>query len=1826
MAESVEEYMRRTGMLGQKAPSRRQSVNEYMISTGMIEPTNVAVDTSTPVQPSATGITEIRQQQNIETGYQQALRDEQARIASEANMSMEPETIREQAVSNLAPLWAGRTAGFDSEPTTFRAPAIEVATPEEPTLFEWEEGLLPELGTALRPQARVGEARAARTEGINEAVLPSVRRYETMRGLFSPEQYGEQEGVSRQDKTEYIGFRSAVGQYVEDNPNTSLQAAIDTVRNQLEELPALMAGELDEDRYYTGANEGELGPNDPWVRAFNRQRTEGDLVPRLSDYQKEYLNRALEARQEEFYPDVFESVDEEIPDYEVLGEEEYGEVEGGLTEEDLDYHIDRQREDLMRDLEREHGLDPLPFWTGDNTEYVMSNMEELSEGWLWQKQYPDGATVEGPVSWLVRSAFLIPNMGGTAIYEGITSIGAPGMSREEIAESEAARMAETPLYEGHPYLRNIATGQSLTNDAYALYHYGPAAVQKWAPLAGAVGFAGEVLLVPFDAGLGSAAKGAMAGYRTYQAQKAAGIGARFTDAMSAGLARTGRDLAEQAPGLGWAGRQLRTGIPGAVHAGDPTILLASQTADYLESAQHINSWRRLNPTATGDEILVEIEKQAGSNSRLLDEARVKLRDTGEIPVFNHKDANEIDIFSRQLDEVAEGRSNNIPRRRELIRALNEEGYGKSLTMRSTTDEFVEAIKEVGAAKLRRRMIWDVASDTAVRALGKASVGRDLRLLTPRVAVEEAQVGTIINTVKNNKTYQRLMSFGQRFKSNLTFQDLPLHKNPVGSQVRYAEETRQGIRIHGEDIKFVLDKAREMVRAGMISNHAYMKIIEELKPAVIFGRFGKGTRGAAKGGQLSLDSIRTLQTAMMEQVALSKRMGIATKAWDDATDATKTRLLTPINARNMWVMPDFFRDIGKKLKDMLSISDTTRRAAPKMKSIVIEHAINTYRQSLHSMDANLRTMLKKMKNDPAMREAYGLADDASHDDIMMALTFGPVANRGQHTWKILEDIIDVSLLQEEVTLRFMNALDNAKFQRPRLRFTEAGFTERKRIVEEYYRRILSADTKDLNGIVRQFFGEITGAAFAKNRTNFVQTGKLKDLQALKTGDYADVMSGIYYKAEAARLSDNVLQTIADELPAARIYANSYDELGRTVQRHLWENEKGTSAIDTQVQGRWVGRETIEESQIDVDNALLGDEEILLRRPEALSLRAPQRSLADFNGMIKNRLQRLFDGSTDGISWEEAVVRDMFGDTLGDKAKTQIIDILNDTSNANGQTLFDIIESLDDVARQMLRANSWDKGKTVDDLMGKLEGLTATARTEEAWTLGADATSGLPMQREMQRLVLGEDASEAVDVALRSGKKLQNVENNLIKLFEIDSTLAYDIVQGINKALDMATSLRYNMMLGLRLPFHVKNNITAPAIIWGSLGGADAAQAIRNYPKALRVFNEGRFGTGRAIVTDRAGRVWTSNELYDMAISSGALRSQSSVILSASNMDHMMKQAKMTPQAQNRFREIVRQVQKEGGDFFKMFQDLTEYEDQVWRLSTMITAIKRGDDPITAMNAARLSLMDYQNMSQIERTISAKFMMFYAFTRANAALFLQNVFNNPKRLFNMYRATQMPGLLLDRVDPVKAQFYLPDYTIPKVLIKWVEDVDGGSYYQTFGEVPILEAMTMFAQMGLDLADGNVREALTAISDKIDPTYRSLLDMKPVFEYKSNHVDERDMYGLPNAFWDVIVGERPEPHEPYPGQGTYEGSVWKLSEEGMERYVEWKEHVFPFFALQTYSNDWVPMWHNTIGRLLPTQIEGRRTGWGNVLGVPINVGTIPTQQMRENVQRDILEQTED
>ena len=1740
-------------------------------------------------------------------------RDERLAIRNEAQQSLTDEEVDRRLEERMYDKgFSGLTAGFDNELPPIRpAPPIELPRTSQVGITD-----------ALRPQSTIGRSRAAaRTAPLSP---PSSQTYVTMQGMLSADDYSGLEDVSRADTTEYVGFRSAVKKYVDDNYGVDVETASNAVQAQLAELPTLIGGGSDPSRYYEGADIGDVGPNDPWYRAFSRRREAGSPVPILTPYQQEYMNASLKARQEEFYPDIDEAIDEEIPSYEA-GDIEDFEVEGGLTEEDLVGDVQTQRDDRISELETEYGLDPLPFWTGSDTEYIMSNLEEFSEGGVWNKTYADAATVEGPAQWLLRSAFMIPNMAGSAVYQGATGAGFhPGLTGEELEASETARMDETPLYRNHPYLRNIATGQSLTNDAYAMYHYGPEATKHWAPIAGAAGFLTEVLLVPLDGGISSVAKGASAAAKISSASRSLGLGRNLSGAARAGLARAGQDLGAQAPGLGFAARKL------GLRPGDPTIMLAAQTADYIDETRHINAWQRVNPSASVDDTIDQM-RRFNPNGRLADQTAATFKRTGEIPeVFKVGGlTDELIKLDTSLYRFWDGATELIPQRRWLTGRLGLAKGSDSVAIRT-------ALNEVGVDAVMKNAVWDAATSMTVRAMDNASVGRELRLLTPKVAINDSQLGDIVKLVDNDDDYKFLRSiFEDGNGRNIEFQNLDLHTN-TGKRVNYNTEIRSGVEITTEQGNRIIKLAKGLAREGYISRHAWLKIVEEIKPGIVNAAFGKSRRLKTVGNKVSTKSVRAIQTAMLERVALSERIGISTKAWDSAADATKTRLMTPIGARQMWVTPKMFKAGVKKIGKVVDAALGRKPTKPplgKMRSLEVEATLTTFRNSLHEMSTVLQRDMRRLASDPAYRARYGLNDASTHDDMLMALTFGGTAERGAYmTSNALNEIIKTSILREEYTLKLMDALSPGRVKAATLRFTDAGTEAKQALIAAYTQRIKKASTNDIKRIVDEFFDEITSDAFAKNPDFFHNPEKATSV--LARSDLPDVMSGVYYQQQSRRLAKEVHIQLANQSPEARLFRQAYEDISDTISRDLkigkWTDPATGKAIDdvfgTTDEGAAFGKtgEDIDEAADAFDYT----GRVTYKTDDMMN----------FDQMLQARIRRILNNG-DESSMIDGVIEDTLRISDPDglaKAKSA----LSMENPGEAQSLVDIVDSVDRVARQVIRANGMDAGNVLDDITRQIDDVfTRVKRTTAPPTTVDEAfeafsNTSVKMEREFDRLVFGGDPTDAVNIAVRGGRNQKAVRNELLKLHGLSSDVFYTIADRINHGLNMLTSFRYTAMLGAKLPFHMKNNVSAPTIIWATLGGENAASAIKNYPEALAIWNRGaysRAGTASRKITNAPikvvapdGRVYMGDELYDMAIGSGAMKSQASFILSEQNLARMMDDAKMTGQAKTAMNKLVSEY---GGakPFVKWLQDMTEYEDQVWRLSSVISAIKRGDDPISALNSGRLSLMDYHAMSPIERVASTKFMMFYAFTRASAAVLTKNIFNNPKRLFNLYKTQQLPGIL-GGYDPASTSgFFKPDYLLPKIITDWVDDDYTTSYYETFGEIPIMDTMRMFAEA---TATGIGERSPVAgagvlfkemVSDKINPTARTILGLDTVFEYTASYVDERDMFALPSSFWDVMIGEQPVGEPLVEGQRGYMDQRWMLSDEGMERYVRWKEYVAPFLSTSTWTDSIAPLLGYAWAK--DSMAGSSRMRPEELIGFEKRIGTFPRHGTRASVQREII-----
>ena len=1856
----------------------------------------------------------------------EAVDEEVRRLLEEANQSREPEDVRAeaelnigreapylaQAVENVAPRYSGSQVSFGGR----QSPPV---TPAQPMDMMSTEPISPldQVRNVFRPQQRVGQTRANRA---NDVISRSIRRGNDMSRLMTPEVYGQQEGITRQQKTEYTGFRSAVQLYLEQNPDAEIEGAIEAVQAELAEIGPLAAGEMPEDRYYPSAVEGQRGPNDPLYRAFSKQIEEGLPMPRLSDIQKEYLNEALAARELEFRDEIYDRVDEEIPDYEMgsIAEEE-GEyiVEGGLTEEDLDYDIDYQRDQLQRQLESDYGLNPVPVWAQHDADEILSNQEAYADrGWM-RKTYADGSTVESTPAWLLRSAIAPINASTHLVYQGMAASDfmIPGLTREEQQASDAARLAETPLYDqGHwsdTYLRNVATGGSLMTDLYGVYSHGPEEHRHWAPYAGAAGFGVELLMVPLDGGISSLLKGGATGIRTGRAASKMGLGAgaAWRSGARHGTTRFLQDLGEQAPGLGFVGRRM------GLNAGDPLISLSNQGADYLDRAVDASSFMKRNPAASPEDVLAHIGRtDEGRSSRLYGEVASQVNKQQPITFRMGSMTDDLTELRRGLDEIVDGGTGPIPRRELVVSALGRTSKTSDDAIRSLLRSKPGVVDDI-----MRPITWDSASELATKVLGDAGISRDLVMLTPKVVVTSRQRDEIFKMLADDDKFDIFQTIFKNPAVEKEFQDLRIHHlRGDGKADTYNTAFRSAYQITEGQADELLALAAELKRDGFLSNHAFMKIMEEINPSAVVNQFGKkgmkvNPRVTAPRSHISVDGTRSLIQASTERAAVLSRRGIKRTAFEGLSESAVKKLEIPAAARNSFFSGGW-NGVKKAFNSMMR--RTPAESLPKgvVRSGPVNSALNTYKSSLKNMDSKMRLDINTLKASPEMRAAYGIPDGAEDYVYLHALLLGKPGQRSvRDMTKILDDVFRDAFQGGPVRLDIGDVWSLKNTEIPPVRLTPDGKEMIRNVKASYARKLDNAAPDEVYDILTDYLNvinrnlDVTGhqGRVVPNPVNDDLTKGLGELASLKLvdpskpvsminieNDLATVIASAYYKNSARSLADDVYKTLA----------NSSDDLAGI---DFVMNKVQRIVAETFDSGKIVGPEA------DVVNAKFGAG----YRP---SMSVPTHGVPDvidpgfakgFQDALQARITRRIN--TGNLNSMDGLVEDILGKgaTVTDPETLAVVRRIAD--------------ELDEVARTIVRNNGYGMEATVDNIATSIDNLFTPAsrswrkaaeqeikmvnkaargsdtpsmmvsqRADDIKGLSQSSSGGVERliddgtgknslalerdvvrqhekvhgpyepgkfaaqeesligtydryQNELNRLLLGADTKDIVSTTLYASTQLNHIKKTLLKLHKTDPTAAYQLGSHIGKALDNLQSWQYSAIMGLNPAFHVKNTMSAPFIIWATLGGEAAAMSMKNYGRAAAVLSQGsrhqgkvlgRAGLGRGgdtVVRSPTGQTWTAKELYEQAITSGAMRSQKSIILSPKVLEMMMEDATMVPNARRAMKGMIREGFGKGTRGVKnandFLQTATEVEDQVWRMATIITELEKGSSMTTALNTGRLSLMDYNALSAAEKAMTAKLTMFYAFNRLGAAVLAKTLVNNPKRLVNLFRTKQFIGLM-NGYDPTsEAAFYEnPDMLTKKIVTGWHDSGgDSGSYYSTFGDIPILETFKMFADIataggGLDIASEAAQQfGVKKLSPSVRVMANALLPEEwepgPAFPHVVNYVDERDMQVMPDSFWNVVIGEMPEGRPLKEGQRGYDNQRWYLSDEAMERYVKWKNDWMPALGAASPLQSWTPFFQIAgFGNL-----QGSRYTLPEALGFSQNIGSFTPHQQRTKIMQDII-----
>ena len=212
------------------------------------------------------------------------------------------------------------------------------------------------------------------------------------------------------------------------------------------------------------------------------------------------------------------------------------------------------------------------------------------------------------------------------------------------------------------------------------------------------------------------------------------------------------------------------------------------------------------------------------------------------------------------------------------------------------------------------------------------------------------------------------------------------------------------------------------------------------------------------------------------------------------------------------------------------------------------------------------------------------------------------------------------------------------------------------------------------------------------------------------------------------------------------------------------------------------------------------------------------------------------------------------------------------------------------------------------------------------------------------------------------------------------------------------------------YHAVNVLTAPLIVYGQLGGAALGDVFANAVQANAATRylfarlggmDDAIATGEKLFTTAAGKVYTTDDIIEMALKGGALGGQESAELTRSVLADIIRYSGKTAGGVNvgSLRDVIRR--NLDPRTVTWASEFGQTMDTRFRLGVLIGALKRGEEESVAIDKARKALFDYNDMSAIERETVAKAIWFYRFTRSNVVGFVKAMMNNPTRVRNIMR---------------------------------------------------------------------------------------------------------------------------------------------------------------------------------------------------------------------------------
>ena len=1713
--------------------------------------------------------------------------------------------------------------------------AIPAATPDlAPPMDVPLVGDEPTFGTAIRPQVRMEEDIAER-ETARQAVESSIDF------TAIEEAFVEMEGMEpEQAELQRRAIQRAYEAEKALNPTQQPDDVFGRVIGQLEALGGRLEGQgaMLEDEQGR-----DVGPADPVYQTFVRQRDQGQPVPDLTVAQTAYFDTIYKQQKAERREELTQQYTGQMDRYVRYNGEEYPydafmamrqqSSEFGGPYEEFEKPVTPTLAARRANVTTEEELPALWWADPDKKPKVLADPSAYTQLGFFSSTTPYGGQVETPVGWLIRSALIIPNTIAGAGSEYVVMPAIDAFSSTDLDKERTE--ARPPLYEDSPVLLNIAENRGFTmemNEAADLMDLGTGGKFAFT----AVGFVGD-LLDPSFGMVGGAMKGSKTAVQMTKARRAIYGGESLMTSMAAGgkagavdgvgyflrdtnMFTTPVNLADKA--VDKVSRGTRTVTGGAAErmgnrlaVGDVRMAMAADLAGSLEARAIARSSddaatattriaeAGLENTAYGQAIGKNLDgvTDAADYQRALDDTdKIITAKTGTGRVADDL-VNVVDDFdgvTRSLDEMGAGSDPSRPipmdelaqnlgalakrdgAMENLFRGVDESAYlnvDRVAAGPKRMRDYVRVLGEVNAIpRLRQQFAYDKALGYVMENTTNMVGLDEFRMLTPNTWARGDKAPEILKSVLDNTD---IGSIGKQF-ADLGADGVPVVERMSLQETVTTSQGQKGIQrkaepafdlgqvppaegkfsVDPETIQFRIQKvAEELLGYNKITNNTFREIMANL--------------GSANGSFITTRNYRQLLNGTIDLVAEGKQVALRGKDIGKLPAAEANRLLDPVEMRSFargqlrqWAS-NFFQGAGKT---------ETRAITPTQRQVV-----KNAQQEASNMDTSLRRGVRNLYKSPDEAAKFGV--QGIIDDKPTAIGVLLVGER--QTTSAGGRVSMGTLRQEEVVADTMNwymrtmfyvekstesLLDSVLgfkkvFENPNKFLNANGQRLLQESIDAAAKRAVADPTSywdEMMKVADDFKQNIiTNPDNLKPR---VRKGSITDVAAKNGGKVpAEVQVGSYYWAESQRIMDRSMEEIFSTDPMMNNYTSAMatdktavGSLGRLANEiglgpqgveGLYQEYIKRRAARQVVEGRGSSREAISMFEDLYDAAVkVGPEDIV----DNLKMK-DLRSKIDAYKANPNSTMNQLHLTAETVGYRYILLR-------GDDAGHNLIIRNGLNTNDFGSSYEGIMRTIDDIT-------SPDNSKFFEGVLGR------DAVDELKASIAAGKTNGF---------------SKYVDTAIRNAGGLRGAKD------------VKRLVDGIAWLMRSVNNLRYTILLSARTRFHGANIITAPFISYSTIG------QIPNGMRGLEVFGGGYFRGSKSrmkTVTAPDGRMYTYGEIADGLINAG-IRSEFGFITDVATQQRIISWAKA-----NGYKTPFKSTSNLIG---QGAQDLIMAEDMAWRAGVAVKALEEGRSFDEAMNLARRSMFDYNDMTAFEKGLSGYAFIFYAFARQNFVTLLRNMMNpaGMKRMVNVLKTERGLEALAQTYSGMEASptQFSPDYVNARIVYKKMGSKPNRDVVVSGPPIPPIDAMVMLGTM---ISKGGLNELLRK---QLHPNVAAALDIEgfPISskELRAEHaaalslIVGNDPQDIANTFAGIVGGEV----TPIPSTDVtaIDGYKYPLSKKQQANYKTFQKWALNFTGISSFSTDYSRLFspEGTVVEDLST--FERVLGFGSAAMTPMNV----------------------